>query len=141
MTRSGCLPGDNICLTLLPRKDHNSRPRSPLSLIVENVIYYRVIINCSKLPRNFGNVLDRLAPRKPRPLGRRQGELYKNVYLPYRAAKHCRQTEPPPFKAGSFTFHLLKMGDPLFFLVSSFEIEYRTTSMDYFKTVKLKGII
>ena len=38
---------------------------------------------------------DRLAPRKPRPLGRGQGELYKNAYLPYR--------EAPPFKAGSFT--------------------------------------
>ena len=39
--------------------------------------------------------IDRLAPRKPRPLGRGQGELYKNGYLPYR--------EAPPFKAGSFT--------------------------------------
>ena len=38
---------------------------------------------------------DRLAPRKPRPLGRGQVELYKNVYLPYR--------EAPPFKAESFT--------------------------------------
>jgi hypothetical protein len=43
---------------------------------------------------------DRLAPRarsaavrqNPRPLGRGQGELYKNVYLPYR--------EVPPFRAG-----------------------------------------
>ena len=45
---------------------------------------------------NAGRLLfDRLAPRKPRPLGRGQGELYKNGYLPYR--------EAPPFKAGSFT--------------------------------------
>jgi len=36
---------------------------------------------------------DRLAPRKPRPLGRGQGELYKNACLPYR--------EAPPFKAGA----------------------------------------
>jgi hypothetical protein len=32
----------------------------------------------------------------PRPLGRGQGELSKNGKLPYRAAKHCRQAEPPP---------------------------------------------
>ncbi len=44
--------------------------------------------------------VDRLAPRarsaavrqNARPLGRGQGELYKNVYLPYR--------EAPPFRAG-----------------------------------------
>ena len=42
--------------------------------------------------------IDRLAPRKPRPLGRGQGELYKNAYLPYR--------EAPPFKAGSFTYRM-----------------------------------
>ncbi|RLB82621.1 MAG: hypothetical protein DRH17_05090 [Deltaproteobacteria bacterium] len=42
--------------------------------------------------------LDRLAPRKPRPLGRGQGELYKNVYFPYR--------EAPPFRAGRL--HSLK---------------------------------
>ncbi len=52
--------------------------------------------------------LDRLAPRarsaavrqNARPLGRGEGELYKNVYLPYRAAKHCRKAEPPAFRAG-----------------------------------------
>ena len=37
--------------------------------------------------------IDRLAPRKPRPLGRGQGELYKNVPLPFREAS-------PPFRAG-----------------------------------------
>ncbi len=37
-------------------------------------------------------LVDRLAPRKPRPSGRGQGELYRNVYLPYR--------EAPPFRAG-----------------------------------------
>jgi hypothetical protein len=36
-------------------------------------------------------LFDRLAPRKPRPSGRGKGELYKNVYLPYR--------EAPPFRA------------------------------------------
>ncbi len=39
-----------------------------------------------------GLASDRFAPRKPRPLGRGQGELYKNVFLPYR--------EAPPFRAG-----------------------------------------
>ncbi|MEE9403058.1 MAG: hypothetical protein V3V47_07670, partial [Desulfobacteria bacterium] len=39
---------------------------------------------------------DRLAPRKPRPSGRGQGELYKNVYLPYR--------EAPPFRVGRLQF-------------------------------------
>ena len=33
--------------------------------------------------------------------------LSNNAYLPYRAAKHCRQTEPPPLKAGSFTCPLM----------------------------------
>jgi len=36
--------------------------------------------------------LDRPAPRKPRPEGRGQGELYKNGNLPYR--------EAPPGRAG-----------------------------------------
>ncbi len=57
---------------------------------------------------DIGIYVDRLAPRarsaavrqNARPLGRGQGELYKNVYLPYRAAKHCRKAEPPPFRAG-----------------------------------------
>jgi hypothetical protein len=43
---------------------------------------------------------DRLAPRarsaavrqNARPLGRGQGELYKNVYLPYRARKPTKRT-------------------------------------------------
>jgi hypothetical protein len=38
------------------------------------------------------DILDGHAPRKPRPLGRGQGELFKNGYLPYR--------EIPPFRAG-----------------------------------------
>ncbi|NVM21532.1 MAG: MarR family EPS-associated transcriptional regulator [Desulfobacterales bacterium] len=38
------------------------------------------------------HVIDRLAPRKLRPLGRGQGELSENVYLPYREAQ--------PFMAG-----------------------------------------
>ncbi len=52
-------------------------------------------------------LFDRLAPRarsaavrqNARPSGRGKGELYKNVYLPYRGAKHCRKAEPPPFRA------------------------------------------
>ncbi len=44
------------------------------------------------IARKFSEIFDRLAPRarsaavrqNPRPLGRGQGELYKNVYLPYR---------------------------------------------------------
>jgi hypothetical protein len=37
-------------------------------------------------------VIDRPAPRKPRPEGRGQGELYKNGNLPHR--------EAPPGRAG-----------------------------------------
>ncbi len=44
--------------------------------------------------------IDRPASRKPRPLGRGQGELSKNGQLPYR--------EAPPFKGGGFTFLLVK---------------------------------
>ncbi len=56
--------------------------------------------------------IDRHAPRarsaavrqNARPSGRGQGELYKNVQLPYRAAKHCRKAERPPFRAGRLHF-------------------------------------
>jgi len=44
--------------------------------------------------------LDRPAPRKPRPEGRGQGELYKNGNLPYR--------EAPPGRAGRL--HTLRSG-------------------------------
>ncbi len=43
---------------------------------------------------------ERHAPNKPRPEGRGQGELYKNVRFPFRGAKHCRKAEPPPERAG-----------------------------------------
>ena len=51
--------------------------------------------------------VDRLAPRarsaavrqNARPLGRGQGELYKNVYLPYREGS-------PPFRAGRLHIRL-----------------------------------
>jgi len=52
-----------------------------------------------KKENNFSFFLfDRLAPRKPRPSGRGQGELYKNIYLPYR--------EAPPFRAGRLHLNL-----------------------------------
>jgi hypothetical protein len=35
---------------------------------------------------------DRSAPRKPRPEGRGQGELYKNGNLPYRVRKPAKRT-------------------------------------------------
>jgi hypothetical protein len=41
---------------------------------------------------SIADVIDRPAPRKPRPEGRGQGELYKNGNLPYR--------EAPPGRAG-----------------------------------------
>ncbi|NVM21518.1 MAG: nucleotidyltransferase domain-containing protein [Desulfobacterales bacterium] len=41
---------------------------------------------------DIGIYVDRLAPHKPRPLGRGQGELSENVYHPYR--------EAPTFRAG-----------------------------------------
>ncbi len=53
---------------------------------------YQAIQRAGDLIDNHGFSFDRLAPRKPRPSGRGQGELYKNIYLPYR--------EAPPFRAG-----------------------------------------
>jgi hypothetical protein len=48
----------------------------------------------SALPLLF----DRPAPRKPRPEGRGQGELYKNGNLPYRVRKPAKRT--PARKGG-----------------------------------------
>jgi hypothetical protein len=43
------------------------------------------------LTKNVGPSFDRRALRKPRPGGRRQGELYKTVRFPFPGAKHCRK--------------------------------------------------
>jgi len=51
--------------------------------------------------------LDRPAPRKPRPVGRGQGEPYKMVYLPYR--------EAPPGRAGRLHFFVTEEFDDLSF--------------------------
>jgi len=48
---------------------------------------------------------DRLAPRKPPPLGRGRGELWKKtVFLPYR--------EAPPFRVGKASLFLDTLANP-----------------------------
>jgi len=55
-------------------------------------------VQCQKFPL-WALDFDRPAPRKPRLEGRGQGELYKNVLIPYR--------EAPPGRAGRL--HILKI--------------------------------
>jgi hypothetical protein len=45
-------------------------------------------------------IFDRLAPRKPRPIGRRRWEVYKINLNPFSGAKHFRKAEAPPFRVG-----------------------------------------
>jgi hypothetical protein len=50
----------------------------------------------------FNLTIDRPAPRKPRPEGRGQGELYKNGNLPYRVRKPAKRT---PAREGGEASH------------------------------------
>ena len=55
-------------------------------------------------------VIDRPAPRKPRPEGRGQGELYKNGNLPYRVRKPAKRT--PAREGGEASLELFDPKSP-----------------------------
>jgi uncharacterized protein YecE (DUF72 family) len=61
-------------------------------------IFYPLACQKSRWLEYYTEHFDRPAPRKPRPKGRGQGELYKNGNLPYRVRKPAKRT--PPGRAG-----------------------------------------
>jgi len=52
----------------------------------------KLLTECGSLGTFYVDKVDRPAPRKPRPEGRGQGELYKNGNLPYRVRKPAKRT-------------------------------------------------
>ena len=82
-----------IDILAIPPKDPSALAKTVVRVLNDKELARSMGLSArKKVEQEFS--VDRLAFRKSRPLGRGQGELYKNVYLPYR--------EAPPFKAGSF---------------------------------------